>query len=439
MSRLFIISSQALSSQCLITNKALFRLSFQSKARQSSQCNGDYKAQNEPIYEYARGSKEREKLNEALKRALSSRASHDSLFEVPIIIGDKEIKTNNIKYQLVPFEKKTKLVQFYHADKSLITEAIKQSLSASQRWESVSVDERARILLKAADMLAGAKRYDILAATILGQGKTVYQAEIDAACELIDFLRFNVQFMYETIKYKPLDVGTHTINSMSPRGLEGFVAAIAPFNFTAIGGNLCTAPALMGNVVLWKPSDTAVLSSYVFYKVLREAGLPEGVVNFVPAGGPEFGEVITKSPHLAAINFTGSVPTFRWLWKNVGANLELYKTFPRLSGECGGKNFHLMHESADLESFCIATIRSAYEYSGQKCSACSRLYVPESKWPHVRDRLTQLASELKIDSPLKFETFTSAVIDETSFDRIKSYIDYGINNKNIKTVFGGLK
>jgi 1-pyrroline-5-carboxylate dehydrogenase len=244
-----------------------------------------------------------------------------------------------------------------------------------------------------------------------------------------------VQFLYEALQYKPLDVADHTVNNMHYRGLEGFIAAIAPFNFTAIGGNLCTAPALMGNVVLWKPSDTAVLSSYIFYKILRACGLPPGIINFVPADGPEFGEAITKSPDLAGINFTGSVPTFRWLWKSVGKNLETYKTFPRLSGECGGKNFHLIHESADVMSASVATVRSAFEYAGQKCSACSRLYVPESMWPQMRDKIGSLISELKIGTPLEFDTFTSAVIDEKSFDRIVNYIEYG--KKNMQLLFGG--
>lgn len=217
------------------------------------------------------------------------------------------------------------------------------------------------------------------------------------------------------------------------RGMEGFVAAIAPFNFTAISGHLATAPALMGNVVLWKPSDTAVFSSYLVYKILRECGLPAGVINFVPSAGPDFGETITSSGNLAGINFTGSVPTFRWLWKKVGENLESYKTFPRLAGECGGKNFHLVHESADIESAAVGTVRSAFEYSGQKCSACSRLYVPESKWPQMKDQIVALLKDLQIDSPLNFQTFTSAVIDERSFDKISNYIEYGKNNNKLIT------
>ena len=398
-----------------------------------------FKAENEPIFDYKRDSSERNNLTQKLVEftSLQSGDKREALFDVPIVIGDKEIRTNSVKYQVAPFEHSLKLARFYHADKNLVNEAIENSLSVRADWESTSLEARAEIFLKAADILANKKRADILASTMLGQGKTVYQAEIDAACELVDFLRFNVQFLGEMLKYKPLDVGTHTLNNMQLRGLEGFVAAIAPFNFTAIGGNLSTAPALMGNVVIWKPSDTAVISSYMFYKILREAGLPAGVINFIPSDGPVFGESITQSPDLAAINFTGSVPTFRWLWKNVGKNLELYKTFPRLSGECGGKNFHLVHESADISSVAYASIRSAFEYSGQKCSACSRIYVPESKWPQLREQLISIMNELKIDSPLNLDTFTSAVIDEKSFDRIKNYIDYGKSNPNVKLVAGG--
>ncbi|CAF0707025.1 unnamed protein product [Brachionus calyciflorus] len=396
----------------------------------------NYVATNEPIFDYKKNSPEAVKLHATLKEFLSNKKENcDALFDVPIVIGDSEFRTQNAQYQVVPFDHKTKLARFYHADKNLINDAIKNSLSVRAEWENSSFEYRAGIFLKAADKISNEKRAEILAATMLGQGKTVFQAEIDAACELADFLRFNVQFLSEHLKYKPLDVADHTKNNMELRGLEGFVAAVAPFNFTAIGGNLSTAPALMGNVVVWKPSDTAVLSSYLVYKILRECGLPAGVINFVPSLGPDFGETITQSENLAAINFTGSVPTFRWLWKKVGENLETYKTFPRLSGECGGKNFHLIHESADIESAAVATVRSAFEYSGQKCSACSRLYVPESKWPQMKEKMSALIKELQIDTPLKFETFTSAVIDERSFDKIANYIEYG--RDSAKLVFGG--
>lgn len=224
----------------------------------------------------------------------------------------------------------------------------------------------------------------MLASTMLGQGKNIYQAEIDSAGEMADFLRFNAFYAKELVKYKPIsEKPKEILNHYRHRGLEGFVAAISPFNFTAIGGNLAAAPVLMGNVVLWKPSDTAVLSNYLIFKILEEAGLPPGVINFIPSDGPLFGDVITSQPTLAGINFTGSVDTFKFLWKKTAQNLDIYRNYPRLSGECGGKNYHFVHESADLTNVAVNTIRSAFEYSGQKCSACSRLYVPESKWPEV--------------------------------------------------------
>ena len=294
----------------------------------------NFKATNEPILDYKRDSAERKRLSEHLVNVLKARGSNldDALFDVPIVIGDKEIRTNNVQYQLIPFDKNVKLARFYHADKRVLAEATENCLEARNTWESMSATSRAQIFLRAADVLAKEKRHELLAATMLGQGKTIFQAEIDSSCELIDFLRFNVQFMFEALKYKPADVGEHTRNNMHLRGLEGFVAAVAPFNFTAIAGNLCSLPALMGNVVVVKPSDTPVYSASVFYKSLGACGLPPGVINFVPANGPDFGEQITSSPHLAGINFTGSVPTFRWLWSRVGQNLNTFNTFPRLSG-----------------------------------------------------------------------------------------------------------
>lgn len=401
--------------------------------------NFSYKAYNEAIQDYKQGSKERIALNEKLLQYLSLNFADkkEPLFDIPIIIGDREIRTENVKYQVAPFDHKLKLARFYHADRKLIDEAIENSLSAQADWQNCSHEYRAQVLLKAADQISGEKRMDVMAATMLGQGKTVFQAEIDCTCELADFLRFNVQFLSEMLQYKPLDDGDHTTNNIALRALEGFTAAIAPFNFTAIGGNLASAPALLGNVVLWKPSDTSVLSAYVVYKILRDCGLPAGVINFLPADGPVFGEAITQSPDLAAINFTGSVPTFKWLWKSVGQNLDTYKSFPRLSGECGGKNFHLIHESADIKSAAYATVRGAFEFSGQKCSATSRLYVPESKWPEMKDYLVELMKDLIVDSPLKFDSFTSSVIDEISFDKIKDFIDYGKKSPNMKLLSGG--
>lgn len=398
-----------------------------------------YTASNEPLLDYKQGSEERVKLKSKLMEYLSLNFADKSepLFDIPIVIGDKEIRNKNIKYQVAPFDHQLKLARFYHADKAQIEEAIQNGLAARADWDNTSFDHRAQILLKAADTITKEKRMDVMAATMLGQGKTVYQAEIDSTAELADFLRFNVQFLAEMLKYKPLDDLPDNRNHMFYRGLEGFVAAIAPFNFTAIGGNLASAPALMGNTVLWKPSDTSVLSAYVVYKILREAGIPSGIINFVPADGPVFGEAITSSPDLAAINFTGSVPTFKWLWKTVGQNLDIYKTFPRLSGECGGKNFHIIHNSADIKNAAYATIRGAFEFSGQKCSATSRMYVPESKWAEMKGYLVSMMDELIIDSPLRFDSFSSAVIDETSFDKISSYIEYGKKSPNMTLLSGG--
>lgn len=398
-----------------------------------------YKAKNEVTLEYKQGSDERTKLKEKLLSFLSLNFADKSqpLFDIPIIIGDKEIRTDNVKYQVAPHDHQLKLARFYHADRPIIEEAIQSCLQARHEWEALSPEYRANIFLKAADIISGERRMEMMAATMLGQAKTIYQAEIDCTCELADFLRFNAEFLSKMLEYKPLDDGDHTTNSMTLRGMEGFVAAVAPFNFTAIGGNLASAPAMMGNTVLWKPSDTSILSAYVVYKIFREAGLPAGIVNFIPADGPVFGKAITESPDLAAINFTGSVNTFKWLWKSVGQNLDIYKTYPRLSGECGGKNFHLIHPSADIKSASYATVRGAFEFSGQKCSATSRLYVPESKWPEMRDQLVAIMSELIVDSPMKFDAFTSAVIDETSFDKIQSYIEYGKQSPNMTLLAGG--
>ncbi|CAG2055129.1 unnamed protein product, partial [Timema podura] len=266
----------------------------------------------------------------------------------------------------------------------VVQRAIKTTVEAQKKWDSVPLNERIELWLKAADLMATKYRMHLNAATILGQAKTPVQAEIDASAELVDFFRFNALAVKDLTRYQPISVKPEiSLNSMRYRGLEGFVAAISPFNFTAIGGNLAYTPALMGNGVVWKPSDTALLSNYVIFKIMIEAGFPPDVVSFVPADGPTFGEAITTSPHLAGINFTGSVPTFNWLCTEVGKNVSQYLGYPRLIGECGGKNYHFVHPSADVTSVVMATIRSAFEFCGQKCSACSRMYVPQSLWPQV--------------------------------------------------------
>ncbi|KAJ0068636.1 hypothetical protein NL108_010316, partial [Boleophthalmus pectinirostris] len=357
--------------------------------------------------------------------------------EIPCVVGDEHVWTKDIRYQLSPFNHSHKVAKFCYADKELINKAILASVAARREWDLKPVQDRAQILFKAADVISGPKRAEVLAKTMIGQGKTIIQAEIDAAAELIDFFRFNAKHAIELESQQPIDAPGST-NTMIYRGLEGFVAAVAPFNFTAIGGNLAGTPALMGNVVLWKPSDTAMSASYAVYKILRECGMPPNIIQFLPADGPVFGDSITASEHLAGINFTGSVPTFKRLWKQVGENLDRYKNFPRIAGECGGKNFHFVHKSADVQSVVMGTIRSAFEYGGQKCSACSRMYVPDTLWPQIKQELLSVHKQIKVGDPVEdLSTFFSAVIDDKSFGRIKKWLDYAKSSPNLKIVAGG--
>ncbi|PWA13843.1 hypothetical protein CCH79_00019172 [Gambusia affinis] len=436
---------------------------------------------NEPILGFEAGSPERAELQKALD-GLKGRTE-----EVPCVVGDELVWTKDVRYQLSPFNHSHKVAKFCYADKELIDKAIQASLAARREWDLKPVQDRAQILFKAADVISGPKRAEILAKTMIGQvgdpwrsgdpsgvpvtydlplagvqGKTVVQAEIDAAAELIDFFRFNAKHAVELEAQQPISTKEST-NTALYRGLEGFVAAVAPFNFTAIGGNLAGTPALMGNVVLWKPSDTAVSASYAVYRVLRECGLPPNIIQFLPADGPVFGDAVTSSPHLAGINFTGSVPTFKRLWKQVAQNIDIYRTFPRLAGECGGKNFHFVHSSADVRSVVLGTIRSAFEYGGQKCSACSRMYVPDSSWPQIREQLLDIHKDIRVGDPVEdFSTFFSAVIDDKvnlvnllrlhissvanlslwlrplqSFARIKRWLDHAKSSSNLSIIAGG--
>ncbi|XP_032525789.2 delta-1-pyrroline-5-carboxylate dehydrogenase, mitochondrial [Danaus plexippus] len=392
----------------------------------------DFDVQNEPVLGYRAGSKERTELINELKRTAAVTE------EVPIVIGDEHIKDGEPRYQVMPHDHGRKLAKFYYASEKTIQKAIQTSADAQRRWDKTPLEERIRIWQNAADLMAGAHRQRLNAATMLGQSKSVVQAEIDSAAELIDFFRFNVFFLKENAKYQPISENLSvTRNSLRFRGLDGFVAAISPFNFTAIGGNLAYTPALMGNGVLWKPSDTALLSNWRIFNIMREAGLPPGIVNFVPADGPTFGKTITASSRLAGINFTGSVPTFNWLWNEVGKNLNKYQNYPRLIGECGGKNYHFIHPSADIQSVVTGTIRSAFEYCGQKCSACSRMYVPRSLYEPVKQGLLEERSKLKIGDPTDFKIFTGAVIDDKAFARITGYIKNAKNNPKNKILGGG--
>uniref|UniRef100_A0A672RSJ2 Multifunctional fusion protein n=1 Tax=Sinocyclocheilus grahami TaxID=75366 RepID=A0A672RSJ2_SINGR len=384
---------------------------------------------NEPILGFREGSNERLELETALQN-LKGRTE-----EIPCVVGNEEVWTKDVRYQL-SVSSSFHVYQVYLYSE-LINKAIEASVAARREWDLKPVADRAQIFFKAADTISGPKRADVLAKTMIGQGKTVVQAEIDAAAELIDFFRFNAKHAMELEQQQPLDSDGST-NTMLYRGLEGFVAAVAPFNFTAIGGNLAGTPAIMGNVVLWKPSDTAMSASYAVYKILRESGLPPNIIQFIPADGPVFGDTITASEHLAGVNFTGSVPTFKRLWKQVAQNLDIYRNFPRVAGECGGKNFHFVHKSAEVRSVVTGSIRSAFEYGGQKCSACSRMYVPDSLWPQIKLQLLDVLKQIKVGDPVEdFSTFFSAVIDDKSFSRIKGWLEHAKTSPHLKIIAGG--
>lgn len=392
----------------------------------------DFKIINEPVLSYLPGSQERQDLEAAL-------SALDGVTEdIPIVIGGKEYRTDHVQYQPMPHDHKKKVAKFYWATPELVGKAIDVSLKAKADWERVPIDEKIDMFRKVSDDMAGKYRAQLNATTMLGQAKTIIQAEIDSSAELIDFFRFNTYFAKELYNWQPISENPEqTLNLMRYRSLEGFIASVTPFNFTAIAGNLAYTPTVMGNVTLWKPSDTAILSNYLIYKIFRDAGFPDGVVNFLPSDGPVFGKTVTAHPELAAVNFTGSVPTFQWLWKAVGENIHNYKGFPKLVGECGGKNFHFVHPTAEVETVVASTIRSAFEYQGQKCSACSRVYVPESLWPKIKEGLIETHKTLKVGSVTEFDSFMSAVIDKKSFDRITGYIEHAKSSPNTTIVAGG--
>lgn len=392
----------------------------------------EFTVANEPVLGYLAGSKERAQLESDLRRTASV------CEDVPIVVAGEEIREGTPRCQPMPHDHSRHIARYYYASEKTIQRAIDSCVEAQKSWDRVPLETRIGIFMKAADMMAVEHRASLLSATMLGQSKTVVQAEIDAAPELIDFLRFNAYFAKENAKYQPISEDPKTtLNSMRFRGLEGFVAAISPFNFTAIGGNLAYAPALMGCAVVWKPSDTAVLSNWRVFNIMRRAGIPDGVVNFVPADGPAFGRVVTSSPHLAGLNFTGSVPTFNWLWTEVGKNVARYRNYPRLIGECGGKNYHFVHPSADVRSVVTASVRSAFEYCGQKCSALARLYVPQSLCEPIVAGLKSVTATLKVSDPCDFSSFMGAVIDEKAFDRISGYIERARRSPRCTILAGG--
>ncbi len=370
---------------------------------------------NEPIRSYAPGTADRA----SLKRAIADLKSKQ--LDIPMFIGGQEVRTGKTVHIHPPHEIKHDLGVYHQGDATHVQMAIDAALQAKTQWENTPWEERAAIFLKAAELLAGPYRYKMNAATMLGQSKNPFQAEIDAACELIDFWRFNTAFMQQVYTDQP-ESAPGTWNRMEHRALEGFVFALSPFNFTSIGGNLPTAPAMMGNTVVWKTSNTQIYSAWVIMEILREAGLPDGVINLVHVSGSEAGKVIFAHPDFAGIHFTGSTEVFRTIWKTIGDNIHLYKTYPRIVGETGGKDFVIAHPSAEPKAVAVALSRGAFEFQGQKCSAASRAYIPANIWPKVKEYLVTDLATMKMGPIDDFSNFINAVIDEKAFDSISGYI-----------------
>ena len=385
---------------------------------------------NEPVLSYAAGSKERKALQQALAEARSRQV------DVPMFIGGQEVRTGQPKKLSPPHDHQHVLGYYHEGDKGHVEQAIQAALAGRELWANLSWEHRASIFLKAADLLAGPYRYKMNAATMLGQSKNAFQAEIDAACELIDFLRFNVYFMSEIYNEQPQS-SPGIWNRMEYRPLEGFTFALTPFNFTAIGGNLPTSMALMGNTVVWKPAHTQIYSAHVFMEILREAGLPEGVINLVFVAGAATGEVVFNHRDFAGIHFTGSTGVFQGMWKTIGNNIAKYKSYPRIVGETGGKDFILAHKSAAAKEVAVAIARGAFEYQGQKCSAASRCYIPSNLWDDVKKYLLADLATMKMGGPEDFTNFVNAVIDEKAFDSITGYIEQARKNPMNEIIAGG--
>jgi 1-pyrroline-5-carboxylate dehydrogenase len=385
---------------------------------------------NEPVLSYAPGKPERAEL----KRALKDLAAQT--LDIPVVVGGREIRTGRTAKVVMPHCHGHVLATVHQAGPAEIDAAVAAAREAWRDWSAWSFERRAAIFLKAADLLAGPHRAAVNAATMLGQSKTAHQAEIDAACELIDFWRFNVHYAGRIMAEQPLS-SPGVWNMLDHRPLEGFVYAVTPFNFTSIGGNLPTAPAIMGCTTVWKPAATAVYSNYYLLKVLEAAGLPPGVVNFLPGPSAQISERLLADRHLGGIHFTGSTEVFQSLWKTVAGHLTGYADYPRLVGETGGKDFVVAHASADADALAVALVRGAFEYQGQKCSAASRAYVPDTLWPAVRERMLGMLQEIKVGDPADFRNFMGAVIDRKAFDKIKSYIDGAKADRKNKVLFGG--
>nr|XP_036583477.1 delta-1-pyrroline-5-carboxylate dehydrogenase [Colletotrichum truncatum]KAF6792520.1 delta-1-pyrroline-5-carboxylate dehydrogenase [Colletotrichum truncatum] len=392
------------------------------------------KVANEPNQHYAKGSAQREGLTAAIE-TLNKQVP----LEVPIVVGGKEIKTGSVGKQFNPADHGTTVAKYHQASPSDVQAAIKSALAAKPAWESLPFADRAAVFLKAADLISTKYRYDIMAATMIGQGKNAWQAEIDAAAELADFLRFNVQYAEELYAQQPVHNSPNVWNRVEYRALEGFVYAVSPFNFTAIAGNLPGAPALLGNVVVWKPSDSAILSNWLVYNILIEAGLPRDVIQFVPGNPEEVTKVVLEHRQFAALHYTGSTAVFRKLYGAIGAGVAegRYQSYPRIVGETGGKNFHLIHPSADIDNAVKQTIRGAFEFQGQKCSATSRAYVPKSVWPKFKEGLVNEVNKITIGNPADHGNFMGPVIHDASFKKLSGVIDDAKNDKELTLVAGG--
>ncbi|KLO14554.1 delta-1-pyrroline-5-carboxylate dehydrogenase 1 [Schizopora paradoxa] len=374
--------------------------------------------ENEPMRSYSPGSAERNALEAALVQM-----EQELPFEVPIIVNGKPVKTGKVAKQPIPQDHARHLCTYHEADPATVSAAIEGALAAKSSWESMPWPDRAAIFLKAADLVSGKYRYKLMAATMLGQGKNAWQAEIDAAAELADFFRFGVKFVEDLYAQQPVKNSKGAWNRVEYRALEGFVLAVSPFNFTAIGGNLPGAPALVGNVVVWKPSPAATYSNYLVYQILQEAGVPPGVIQFVPGPPPEVVAQAIEHPLFAALHFTGSTFIFKKLWKDIASNIDNYRSYPRIVGETGGKNFHVVHESAEVNNAVFQTVRGAFEYQGQKCSALSRLYVSSSVWNNgFKDKLLQEVAKIKVGPCQDFTNFMGPVIGRPAFDKITGYI-----------------
>jgi len=386
---------------------------------------------NEPVKSYAVGSPERKELQAALKEARSKQ------IDVPMYIGSEEVRTGKTRSMSPPHDHQHVLGQFHEGDASHVEQAINAALGAKHAWENLAWEQRAAIFLKAADLIAGPYRAKLNASTMLGQSKNAMQAEIDAACEFIDFLRFNVKYMTEIYAQQPPVSGNGVWNRLEQRPLEGFVFALTPFNFTAIAGNLPTSAAMMGNTIVWKPAYTQIYSANVLMEIFKEAGVPDGVINLIYVDGPTAGDVIFNHSDFAGIHFTGSTGVFQHIWKTIGTNIHKYKSYPRIVGETGGKDFVIAHKSADAKAVAVGLVRGAFEFQGQKCSAASRAYIPSNIWEEVKGYMLEDLASIKMGVTEDFTNFVNAVIDEKSFDKIENYINAAKLNPITEIIAGG--